>query len=67
MLFGWDGEVEPTVQGPVREEKVCSTLKCSQFTILGHSFPFLLLFVTSAIPRLLKGDMISFALTWKSQ
>lgn len=30
----------------VREEKVCRTLKCSQFTILGHSFSFLLLFVT---------------------
>lgn len=54
MLSGWDGEVEPTVQGRVREEKVCRTLKCSQFTILGHSFSFLLLFVTSTIPRLLK-------------
>lgn len=54
MLSGWDGEVEPTVQGRVREEKVCRTLKCSQFTILGHSFPFLLLSVTSTIPRLLK-------------
>lgn len=67
MLSGWDREAEPAVQGPVREEKVCSTLKCSQFTIPGHSLPFLLLSVVSAIPRLVEGGVISFALTWKSQ
>lgn len=67
MLSGWDREAEPAVQGPVREEKVCSTLKCSQFTIPGHSLPFLLLSVVSAIPRLVEGGVISFALTRKSQ
>lgn len=48
-----------TGQRRVREEKVCSTLKCSQFTIPGHSLPFLLLAVASTILRLLEGGLIS--------
>lgn len=47
-----------TGQGRVREEKVCSTLKCSQFTIPGHSLP-LLSSVASTILRLLEGGLIS--------
>lgn len=41
-----------TVQGRLREEKVCSSSKCSQFTIPGHSLPFLLLSVAYTVPRL---------------
>lgn len=50
-----------TGQGCGREEKVCSSLKCSQFTIPGHSLPFLLSVASTIrrLPRLLQGGLIS--------